>query len=61
MRQIEEKHIQQVNWIKHLAKGQKQTVLTAELLASLIERIEVDVDKSVTVTFTCQIGGDERD
>ncbi|WP_231196431.1 hypothetical protein [Streptococcus equi] len=50
-----------MNWIKHLAKGQKQTVLTAELLASLIERIEVDVDKSVTVTFTCQIGGDERD
>lgn len=61
MRQIEEKHSQQVNWVKHLAKCQNQIVLTGELLNVLIERIEVDVDKSVTVTFTCQIGGDERD
>ncbi|MFA9467867.1 hypothetical protein [Streptococcus sp. E24BD] len=61
MRQIEEKYSQQVNWVKHLAKGQKQTVLTAELLNEVIERIDVEVDKSVTVTFTCQIGGDERD
>ncbi|HEL2050589.1 TPA: recombinase family protein [Streptococcus suis] len=61
MRQIEEKHRQQASWVKHLAKCQKQSVLTAELLNELIERIEVDVDKSVTVTFTCQIGGDERD
>lgn len=60
-RQIEEKHNEQVSWIKHLAKCQKQTVLTEELLNVLIERIDVDVDKSVTVTFACQIGGDGCD
>lgn len=60
-RQIEEKHNEQVSWIKHLAKCQKQTVLMEELLNVLIERIDVDVDKSVTVTFACQIGGDGCD
>ncbi|MEG3249715.1 recombinase [Streptococcus suis] len=60
-KQIEEEHSKQVNWVRHLAKSQNQVVLTGELLNVLIERIEVDVDKSVTVTFTCQIGGAERD
>lgn len=50
-----------MNWVRHLAKSQNQVVLTGELLNVLIERIKVDVDKSVTITFTCQIGGDERD
>lgn len=57
---IEEKHSQQVSWVKHLAKCQNQSVLTAELLNELIERIDVEVDKSVTVTFTCLIGGDNH-
>lgn len=46
-----------MNWIRHLAKSNNQAVLTAELLNALIERIEVDVDKTVTVTFICRIGG----
>ncbi|COU14006.1 site-specific recombinase [Streptococcus pneumoniae] len=50
-----------MNWVRHLAKSQNQVVLTAELLNALIERIEVDVDKTVTVTFNCQIGGGEHD
>ena len=57
---IEEKHSQQVSWVKHLAKCQNQSVLTAELLNGLIERIDVEVDKSVTVTFTCLMGGDDH-
>ena len=57
---IEEKHSQQVSWVKHLAKCQNQSVLTAELLNEVIERIDVEVDKSVTVTFTCLIGGDDH-
>ena len=57
---IEEKHSQQVSWVKHLAKCQNQSVLTAELLNEVIERIDVEVDKSVTVTFTCLMGGDDH-
>ena len=57
---IEEKHSQQVSWVKHLAKWQNQSVLTAELLNEVIERIDVEVDKSVTVTFTCLMGGDDH-
>ncbi|HEM6290216.1 TPA: recombinase family protein [Streptococcus suis] len=57
---IEEKHRQQVSWVKYLAKCQNQSVLTAELLNEVIERIDVEVDKSVTVTFTCLIGGDDH-
>nr|AOO95009.1 site-specific recombinase [Streptococcus suis] len=61
IKQIEEEHSEQVNWVRHLAKSNNQAVLTAELLNALIERIEVDVDKTVTVTFNCRIGGDEHD
>lgn len=50
-----------MNWVRHLAKSNNQAVLTAELLNALIERIEVDVDKTVTVTFNCRIGGDKHD
>ena len=57
---IEEKHSQQVSWVKHLAKCQNQSVLTAELLNEVIERIDVEVDKSVTVTFTCLMGSDNH-
>ncbi|HFI0037559.1 TPA: recombinase family protein [Streptococcus suis] len=57
---IEVKHRQQVSWVKHLAKCQNQSVLTAELLNEVIERIDVEVDKSVTVTFTCLMGGDNH-
>ncbi|MFI3063531.1 recombinase family protein [Streptococcus suis] len=57
---IEEKHRQQVSWVKNLAKCQNQSVLTAELLNEVIERIDVEVNKSVTVTFTCLIGGDNH-
>ncbi|CZA70266.1 recombinase family protein [Streptococcus suis] len=57
---IEEKHCKQVSWVKHLAKCQNQSVLTAELLNEVIERIDVEVDKSVTVTFTCLMGGDDH-
>lgn len=56
----EEKHRQQVSWVKNLAKCQNQSVLTAELLNEVIERIDVEVNKSVTVTFTCLIGGDNH-
>ncbi|HEO6694096.1 TPA: recombinase family protein [Streptococcus agalactiae] len=59
--QIKEEYSRQVDWVKHLAKSKNQTFLTAELLNALIERIEVDVDKTVTVTFNCQIGGGEHD
>ena len=61
IKQIEEEHSKQVNWVRHLAKSNNQAVLTAELLNALIERIEVDVDKTVTVTFNCRIEGDEHD
>ena len=61
IKQIEEEHSKQVNWVRHLAKSSNQAVLTAELLNALIERIEVDVDKTVTVTFNCRIGGDKHD
>ncbi|HFI0040648.1 TPA: recombinase family protein [Streptococcus suis] len=61
IKQIEEEHSKQVNWVRHLAKSNNQAVLTAELLNTLIERIEVDVDKTVTVTFNCRIGWDEHD
>lgn len=61
IKQIEEEHSKQVNWVRHLAKSNNQAVLTAELLNALIERVEVDVDKTVTVTFNCQIGGYEHD
>ncbi|MFZ2530937.1 MAG: recombinase family protein [Streptococcus suis] len=57
---IEVKHRQQVSWVKHLAKCQNQSVLTAELLNEVIERIDVEVDKSVTVTFTCLMGSDNH-
>lgn len=57
MRQVEEMHQKQIVWANHLAKCQKKEVLTSELLAALIERIEVDVNKIVTVTFACQLGG----
>ncbi|MDX4992539.1 recombinase family protein [Streptococcus suis] len=57
---IEVKHRQQVSWVKNLAKCQNQSVLTAELLNEVIERIDVEVNKSVTVTFTCLIGGDNH-
>ncbi|HEL0024065.1 TPA: recombinase family protein [Streptococcus equi subsp. zooepidemicus] len=61
IKQIEMEYSKQVNWVKHLAKSQNQTVLTAELLNALIDRIEIEVDKTVTVTFTCQIGGGDYD
>ena len=61
MRELEEECQRQVSWVKQLFMCQDQALLSSELLNVLIERIEVDVDKSVTVTFTCQIGGDERD
>lgn len=61
VRKIEEEHCRQVSWLKSLAKCQRKAVLSAELLQTLIERIEVDVDKVVTVTFTCQIGGGDHD
>ncbi|MCQ8267656.1 recombinase family protein [Streptococcus suis] len=61
IKQIEEEHSKQVNWVRHLAKSNNQAVLTAELLNALIERVEVDVDKTVTVTFNCQIWGDKHD
>ncbi|WP_438467484.1 recombinase family protein [Streptococcus pluranimalium] len=61
MRELEEEYQRQVSWVKQLLMCQNQALLSTELLNGLIERIEVDVDKSVTVTFTCQIGGDERD
>ena len=54
--QIEEKYQKQVCWLKSLDKYSKDN-LTANLLNALIERIEVDVDKRVIVTFLCQIGG----
>ena len=54
--QIEEKYQKQVCWLKSLDKYSKDS-FTAELLDALIERVEVDVDKRVTVTFLCQIGG----
>ncbi|MFZ7340413.1 recombinase family protein [Streptococcus suis] len=61
MRELEEEYQRQVSWVKQLSMCQNQAMLSTELLNGLIERIEVDLDKSVTVTFTCQIGGDERD
>lgn len=61
MRELEEEYQRQVSWVKQLSMCQNQALLSTELLNGLIERIEVDVDKYVTVTFTCQIGGDERE
>ena len=58
IRQVEVEYQRQVLWLKNLFKEQQQIVLTEDLLSALIERIEVDVDKNITVTFYCQIGGD---
>lgn len=60
MRLVKEEHQRQVTWVNNLANCQNQAVLTAELLSSLIGRIEINSDKSVTVTFTCQLGGDDH-
>lgn len=57
LKQIEMEYQKQMVWLESLFKCQKQTALTAELLTALIDRIEVDVDKTVAITFTCQIGG----
>lgn len=61
MRELEEEYQRQVSWVKQLSTCQKQTLLSTELLNALIERIEVDVDKTVTVTFICQIGSGNHD
>ena len=61
IRQVEEEYQRQVTWVKALSGCQNQSIITEEFLNVLIERIEVDVDKTVTLTFTCQIGGVEHD
>ncbi|HEM3517967.1 recombinase family protein [Streptococcus suis] len=58
--QLEEEHQKQINWIKSLTQCQGTDSLTSELLQAIIERIEVGVNKQVTITFRCQIGGVEN-
>ena len=55
--QLEEAHQKQISWVKSLTQCQETETLTSELLQAIIERIEVDVNKQVTITFRCQIGG----
>ncbi|WP_367007366.1 recombinase family protein [Streptococcus sp. ZY19097] len=55
---VEEEFQHQVVWLKALAGCQQIELITSDLLTAVIERIEVSVDKEVTVTFTCQMGGD---
>ena len=55
---VEEDYHHQVVWLKALVSCQQVDVITADLLRVVIERIEVSGDKEVTVTFTCQMGGD---
>ncbi|MFX3653796.1 recombinase, partial [Streptococcus suis] len=52
MRELEEECQRQGSCVKHLLMCQDKALLSSELLNVLIERIEVDVDNSVTVTFT---------
>lgn len=47
--------------IEKITETKEILQLLYESLNALIERIEVDVDKTVTVTFNCRIGGDEHD
>lgn len=55
--QLEEEHQKQISWVKSLTQCQGTETLTSELLQAIIERIEVDVNKQVTITFRCQLGG----
>lgn len=55
--QLEEEYGKQISWIKSLTKCQGTDTLTPELLQAIIERIEVNVNKQVTITFRCQLGG----
>ena len=60
MKQIEDEYFRQVDWLNELEKCHSGVALPADVLNALIDRIEVDVDKTVTVTFACQIGGVEH-
>ncbi|AEJ25730.1 recombinase family protein [Streptococcus equi subsp. zooepidemicus] len=55
--QLDEEYRKQIKWLNTLVDCQEKPLMTVELLNALIERIEVDANKSVTVTFRCQIGG----
>ena len=57
---LEDEYHRQVNWLNELEKCHSGATLSADLLNALIDRIEVDVNKIVTVTFACQIGGVEH-
>lgn len=57
MGNLEEEHQKQISWVKSLTQCQGTETLTSELLQAIIERIEVDVNKEVTIACRCQIGG----
>lgn len=59
IRKLEEEYRKQVSWVKSLYQCQETEMLTSDLLHAVIERIEVDVAKQVTISFHCQIGGGE--
>lgn len=57
MRKIDEEYNRQIKWVDTLANNAKSPILTVELLNALIERIEIDVNRTISVTFLCRIGG----
>ncbi len=57
IRKAEEEHNRQVNWLKTLDTNQESLMLTSEVLNTLIERIEIDENRNISVTFHCNIGG----
>ncbi|WP_237749039.1 hypothetical protein [Streptococcus mutans] len=58
LKAVDEKYNRQVTWLNTLSKNHQSPVLSAELLNALIERIEIDENREISVTFLCQIGGD---
>lgn len=57
IRKVEEEHNRQVNWLKTLDTNHESLMLTSEVLNTLIERIEIDENRNISVTFHCNIGG----
>ena len=58
LKAVDEKYNRQVAWLNTLSKNHQSPVLSADLLNALIERIEIDENRQISVTFLCQIGSD---
>ena len=61
IKRIDDKYREQVTWVKSLESYRSDFQLSSEVLKTLIERIEVGVNKDVSITFRYQIGGESDD